>query len=281
MGEEYCETLRIRVLVENTATDPALAACHGLAYWIETPAHRVLFDTGPDETIVANSRKMGVDLSSADAIVLSHGHYDHAGGLEAVLGIVRDVPVWLIREALAPKFKREKDGTAKRVSTPFVDSGRLEKSGCRLVFMEEPAEVVPGVRATGPIPRRTLYEDVGGPFFLDESLGQPDPLTDDQALVLNAKNGFVVLLGCAHAGVVNTLDFIDSWPRRREVAALIGGMHLLMADEQRLEKTCERLAAAIPLLAPCHCTGAKPMEIMRGRFGARCVACGAGSEFLF
>ena len=221
-------TLRITVVVENTARKPGLLGEHGLSFWIDTGTHHVLFDTGQGQTLGPNANCLHLDLASADAVVLSHGHYDHTGGLRHVLGVATRAKLYLHPQALIRRYSG-RAGQARAVGLASVTEQELSQEIHRLDWTTHPTEVVPGVFATGEIPRRTAYEDTGGDFFLDAAGQVPDRILDDQGLYADTDLGLVVILGCAHAGVVNTLDYIRHITGR-PIHAVLGGTHLVNAS---------------------------------------------------
>jgi 7,8-dihydropterin-6-yl-methyl-4-(beta-D-ribofuranosyl)aminobenzene 5'-phosphate synthase len=272
----------ITVLVENTARGAGLLGEHGLAWWIDTGAHRVLFDTGQGMALVPNAARLGVDLTQADAIVLSHGHFDHVGGLAAALRAAPRAAVVLHPRAVEPKFTGADPAAARRLSIPFVETEAFRDAGRRVVATRAPAEVAPGIWATGEIPRMNDFEDTGGPFFLDAALTRPDPLADDQALYLPTPAGTIVLLGCAHAGVINTLAHITRLTGGAPVRALIGGAHLENASARRLEETVSALRAYRPQqMGFCHCTGLAAIQRLWAEFPGACVPVHAGCRLAF
>lgn len=253
---------RITLLTENTASKANVLGEHGLAYWIENPEGKcVLFDTGQGKTLFSNADALGVDLKRADAIVLSHGHYDHAGGLERVLELVPEtVPLFMHPDARQPKYSVAQGKAGRCISVAYMESRCAQANQGRLFDIGRPTEVVPGLWASGPIPRENDFEDTGGPFYLDQQGGEPDPLHDDQALYFRSAGGLVVVLGCAHSGVVNTLEHLRRVCPDSPVSAVLGGMHLLHAGEERLSRTIEVLSSLnLSLLAPNHCTGHVPI----------------------
>ena len=265
--------IRITLLVENTASGPGILGEHGLAVWIETGGHRVLFDTGQGLALPHNARELGVDVAGADAIVLSHGHYDHVGGLEWALGQASGADLHLHPAAIEPKFSGSGPGDqAHRISIPFVECGEFARGDRRVVAGRGPREVTPGVWLTGEVPRSNDFEDTGGPFFLDREMTRSDPLLDDQALFLPTAEGLVVLLGCAHAGVVNTLSHIEAITGGRgPVRLLLGGLHLHRASERRMAGTVAALADRKPgLMVFCHCTGPRAVCRLQHEFPGAC-----------
>jgi 7,8-dihydropterin-6-yl-methyl-4-(beta-D-ribofuranosyl)aminobenzene 5'-phosphate synthase len=275
--------IRITTLVENTASSRGTLGEHGLAFWIETGAHHVLFDTGQTPEVLAhNARRLGVDLGKADAVVLSHGHFDHTGGLDAVLGRADQPRLLLHPAALDRRFSRHEDGSVHDVGIPpHQTAERLARVG-RVEWTEAPTEIVPGLLATGAVPRRTDYEDTGGAFYLDEACARPDPITDDQALFFESDRGTVVILGCAHAGVINTLMHVRHITGERPVHAVIGGMHLVHASAERMDRTVEALGEwSVGLLAPMHCTGPAATARLGSAFTERWRPAPVGAVFEF
>ncbi|HSA02543.1 MAG TPA: MBL fold metallo-hydrolase, partial [Candidatus Paceibacterota bacterium] len=150
----------------------------------------------------------------------------------------------------------------------------------RVVFTPQPVAIEEGIRVTGTIPRVTPSEDPGGRFFLDPEGRQPDLVEDDQALFFDTPDGVVVLLGCAHAGAVNTLLHIEQLTAGRPLVAILGGLHLLHASGNRLESTLQALQARNPrLVVALHCTGWQAMMRLQQAFPERFAVGSVGSRF--
>lgn len=261
------DSVRITMLVNNAMPKP-LTAEHGLSYWIEYGSQKILFDTGQTNAVVENAELLDIDLSQTDAIVLSHGHYDHTGGLQAVLERAPEAVVYLHPDAPKVRYSCPPGKPAKDISMPPGACQRIAEAASqnRLVYTQTPESVCPGIIVTGSVPRITHYEDTGGPFFLDKQAQTPDALLDDQALTISTAKGIVVILGCAHAGVVNTLDHIASLTPQ-PIYAVLGGTHLRAASKDRIEKTFAALKQYnIQLIAPCHCTGEEAIGEFKNHF---------------
>jgi 7,8-dihydropterin-6-yl-methyl-4-(beta-D-ribofuranosyl)aminobenzene 5'-phosphate synthase len=274
-------TIRVTVLVENTAHGPRLLGEHGLAYWIEWEDCQVLLDTGQGIVLAGNAYKLNVPLHQAEAVILSHGHYDHSGGL-AVVSRSRGPVVYAHPAAWQPKFARQREGGGRDMGMPQTSQRAVAASGAAVIGTTVPTTVLDRLTVTGPVPRLTDFEDPGGPFFLDPDCTQPDALVDDQAVFFEVRDGLVVLLGCAHSGVVNTLRYVSQLTDGKPIRAVLGGMHLVEASPRRLARTIESLRTwDIRLLAPGHCTGMNATAALWQAFPGRCTTCHVGARFEF
>jgi 7,8-dihydropterin-6-yl-methyl-4-(beta-D-ribofuranosyl)aminobenzene 5'-phosphate synthase len=272
----------ITVVVENTAHGPMLLAEHGLAYWIEYDGRHVLLDSGQGGVLAGNAYKLKIPLYDLDALILSHGHYDHTGGVAEALKTNRPVMVYANTAAFTRKYVRKNDGTARDIGIPYLSSKAIRDSRNRLISTEKPTSAFDRLTVTGPVPRLTDFEDTGGPFFLDEDCTKPDPLEDDQSVFFDTAEGVVVLLGCAHSGVINTLRYVVELSGGKPVHTVIGGMHLVQAAPERIARTIEELGKMnVQRLIPGHCTGMAAMAAMWNAFPGRCATCHVGSKFEF
>ena len=273
---------RITVLVENTAGGPNVLAEHGLSYWIEHNGRHILLDSGQGGVLANNAYKLGISLREINALVLSHGHYDHTGGAAEALKSAQSVAVYAHPAAFARKFIRNSDGTAREIGMLYPSQEAIRASHNQWIATEGPTVVSDVLTVTGPVPRVTDFEDTGGPFFLDEACTKPDPLVDDQSVFFDTTEGTVVLLGCAHSGVINTLSYIRQLTAERPIRAVIGGMHLVAASPEQIVRTIEELRQlGVGQLAPGHCTGMPATVALWTAFPTICATCHAGSTFQF
>ena len=271
---------RVTALVENTARGLGLLGEHGLAFWIERDGHRVLFDTGQGMALAPNARILDVALEEAQAVVLSHGHYDHTGGLAYALDRARDAALYAHPAAFEAKYAQMTDGSARGIGMPERDKQAARARN--VIFTTAPTEIVEGLFATGAVPRVTEYEDTGGPFYLDRECREPDPMDDDQAVYFAGSEGTVVVLGCAHAGIINTLLHVHNLTDGAPIQAVFGGTHLGGASPERMARTIAALGElGVGRLGPAHCTGLGPTVALWQAFPERCFPCGAGTVLEF
>lgn len=273
-------SIRIRVLVENCVRKQGLLAEHGLAWWIEAGDQCVLFDAGQGLTLSHNAQRLGIDLSRANAIALSHGHYDHTGGLPQALAAAPRAKLFLHPQALNPRYTG-KNGKTREIGMPLPVRQLIEQAKGQVAWTQKPTEIIPGVFLTGEIPRDASYEDTGGDFFLDPQSQTLDPIIDDQAIYFQAKEGVVVVLGCAHSGIINTLRYVR-WLTSQPIHAVVGGAHLVNATDDRLRQTLLALKELNPsFIAPAHCTGPKAMAALWTVFPNAIADCAVGSHWIF
>lgn len=282
MGD--ADGVRITVLVENTAGGVGLLGQHGLSFLVQMPeGFNVLFDTGQAKsTLRTNCRILGVNVEEIDVIVLSHGHYDHTTGLKYALSAAPNAPVVMHPAALDSKFSLRDGERPRYVGIPERVRDRLYEGGRKLNLVDAPMEVVPGAYFLGEVERRTPFEKPDDRYFLDPEGAESDVLPDDSAMVIRTGEGLVVLMGCAHSGLVNTTEHVSRLWKGQKIAAIIGGAHLVEADEARLEGTVDCLLAAAPrTVALGHCTGFRAMVMMAYAFGERFVPLQVGRRFGF
>jgi len=277
------QKVKITTLVENTAEGSGLLAEHGISFWIEYGDGKVMFDTGQTGIIIKNAQILGIDLAQTNAIVISHGHYDHTGGLEAVLNYAKKAKIYLHPNATDKKYSYHGGssrfigiaGGVKKIIESHTDTNKV-------VWTKEPTEILPGLFVTGQIPRTNDFEIDENEFFLDEQAKQSDELPDDQAIYFNTESGLVVVFGCAHAGVINTLDYITKVTGTKNVYAIMGGFHLVGSGKLKISKVIDNLERfGVQRIGPGHCTGMEASLELRIAYPKRCFMCSVGTSCEF
>ena len=299
------ESAKITVIVDNSADlgtkssdtierfkkEPLLAE-HGLAVLITLNggAFRILLDGGFTRiSLLENARRMGIDLSAIDVIVLSHGHDDHTASITDVLKLiavrrgphkwpaepsVEDVEAWMQSRrvplvahsaAFRERWRVKKDGTSMFGPHYDAPSEEWRAAGAEIIASDDPYRLASGCWTTGFVPRES-FETAGIPervLFRDSDGFHPDSAEEDQSIVINVKDkGLVIISGCAHSGIVNTIQRARAISGVDRVWAVMGGFHLMSADDSEIQQTIDMMRERDPVVvAPSHCTG----------FGAMCA----------
>jgi 7,8-dihydropterin-6-yl-methyl-4-(beta-D-ribofuranosyl)aminobenzene 5'-phosphate synthase len=269
---------KITVLCENLVGRLVGAGEHGFSAFVETDRGDYLFDTGSGHSVVANSLVLKKDLRTIRRIFLSHGHYDHTGGLPEVLKLRGNVEVHAHPHLFLDRIAvlKEDDKEIKRfVGIPYKKA-YLEFLGANFVLNKDFFEVEKGIFLTGEVPRKTPFEKPDPRLFseMDGKITQ-DIFLDDQSLILDTKKGLVVILGCAHSGMINILDHVIDKTGKEKFYAIMGGTHLDFLTPEQLEESIKSLKKMeIERIGISHCTGMRAAFRLHQEFGDRfCYGC--------
>jgi 7,8-dihydropterin-6-yl-methyl-4-(beta-D-ribofuranosyl)aminobenzene 5'-phosphate synthase len=271
--------LRLVTLSENTAKWLWVLGEWGWCMLIEADGYNLLFDAGLRVSATYNAAAMGVDLAKVDRVALSHGHVDHTGGLRDVLELMRrtvghsnflepdarEIEIVAHPEVWGPKYIKHGDPAYSYRGIPFLKAELEERQGARFVESREPVWLTDDIVWSGEVPMLNDYETIAPICFLKEGGGRysdgdatfvPDPLNDDAALYLKTELGLIVILGCAHRGMMNTIHHAQRLTGMEKVHMVVGGTHLVSASDHQMESTIAELKRLkIEKVGVSHCTG--------------------------
>jgi len=251
----------------------------GFAALVEADGHKILFDTGArPKTVLENARELKVDLSGVQDVILSHFHDDHTSGLMTLRReFSSSNPAAFSRVHVAQGIFLERRG---RMSNPMIPVKKeFEATGGVFIVHDKPAEIFPGIWLTGPVPR--AYPEKNYPTGIEVNTGSAwveDNVPDDQSLVFNTAHGLVLLSGCGHSGIVNTLQYARGFLRPAPIDAAVGGFHLFVATDQQLAWTASKLKEyQTQRILGAHCTGIESVYRLRELLGLSRQTCLVGT----
>ncbi|KUG02846.1 metal-dependent hydrolase of the beta-lactamase superfamily ii [hydrocarbon metagenome] len=273
----------INVIVENTTPASPLIGEYGFSAQLLIDNHNILFDTGSNHALFKNSTTLGIDLSLVEEIVVSHGHYDHTGAVMPFLKKYGGRKIYAHSGIFAHRLISRTGGQMIDIGCSFAYQEAVD-AGADFIFTDTFTEIHPGIYLTGQIPRLTGYEDVGGNFLYEKD-GQfhKDLLPDDMAMLIDHPEGLIIISGCSHSGMVNTLEYCRQKTGRSKVLAYIGGTHLINASRERLDKTIDAVNTyQVQKLIVGHCTGFYAAAELYNRLGRqRVIKMDAGLKYIF
>ncbi len=265
--------IRITVLCENSVIIPfGVVGEHGFSVFVETSNGNFLFDTGQGKGILNNAMILGKDLKTIKFLYISHGHYDHTLGIPQVLSIKSPLKIFAHPDIFINRFWVKQDMPPKFIGIPFRKE-YLESLGAQFEFIKEWTEIDRGIYSTGEVPMKTEFENLDQDMKILNENNEfvPDKLKDDFSLVIDSEKGLIVILGCAHAGIVNILNHVIEKTGKDKIYAVLGGTHLGFASEEQIENTLKIIEEyKIKKIGASHCTGlavsAKLFNILKDKF---------------
>jgi len=270
--------MKINILTDNRARKRGMLAEHGLSVLIEFENINILFDTGQSDVFFRNAKVMGIDLLKTDCIVLSHGHYDHCGGL-IYFQESENYPSIYAHADLFTKKYAVKGGSCREIGIPWsLNDYKIIKD--HMTFSGKFVEVYPKISLCAEIPSTQPFEGIPEGFYIEENNHKSlDSLKDEQMLVIEHEKGLVIFLGCSHPGVVSCLNYVLRMFPGKQIYALIAGMHLDNVSPLRLQMTIQHMINLdIQMVIPLHCTGIHAICEMKRFLGKQCFALCAGDS---
>jgi 7,8-dihydropterin-6-yl-methyl-4-(beta-D-ribofuranosyl)aminobenzene 5'-phosphate synthase len=273
--------VEILILVENTTPVPDFQGEYGFAALVTVNGKSFLFDTGSKDALLKNALLAGVDLAQINDLVISHGHFDHTGAVMQFLQTGRNKRIYAHSNIFVPRYVLLGE-LQREIGVEFKEQ-EIISNGAEFIVTNEFTEIHPAVFVTGEIPRNTDYEDVGGNFRVSANDNLvADHIADDMSMVINHPEGLIIISGCAHAGIINTIKYARMKTNQTKVLAFIGGTHLIRASEERLAKTVLALRHYnVQKIIVCHCTGFNATVRLYNELGSRVIKGETAMNFQF
>lgn len=271
--------MKILTLAENTSVSEDFKNEHGLSLYIETERHQLLFDVGASGLFAKNAEKLGINLSEVDTLVISHGHYDHGGGLKTFLEINDQAIIYLNRKAFESHYSSRANG-----EKAYIGLDQELFTNKRFVFIDDDFVIDDELCIFSNV-QGDKYQSTGNADLLMEREGLPvrDDFGHEQNLIIRDRDQVVLLAGCAHRGIVNILDHMslnyDMFPN-----SVIGGFHLYNCFREKSEKKelietiGNELLNTRAVFYTCHCTGEEPYQQLKAMLGDRMHYLATGSR---
>lgn len=274
------KSLRIQVLSTMLTSDDGIGEW-GFAAVVDVDGHRILFDTGArPNTVLNNAKELKVDLTNITDVLLSHNHADHTGGFMTLRRSVMDKnPAALSRAHVGQGIFIQRRRGGRLIDWMAVNRRDFESSGGHFIEYDHPTEIWNGVWITGPVPRKYPERNWSpGTEMQTDGGWKEDNLPEDMSLVFNTAQGLVVLSGCGHSGIVNTMEYSRASVRNAPLHAVIGGFHLYQLDDEKLRWTATKLREfGLKNFLGAHCTGIEATYKIRELTGLSRQTCSVGA----
>lgn len=260
-------SVKITTLIENSAKSDIYYSEHGLSLLVEANGVRVLYDTGSSSLFLKNAKTLDADLNNVDALVLSHGHYDHTGGVDAIVAHhLHPKKIYLGKHFFDLRYTKKRDGL-KEIGATF-DENTLNSIGSTVVEVEdEPVSLGKGLWAVSGFKTTYPVEELSaGMMKLEGGMMKKDTFQDEVVLVVETEKELAVISGCSHIGILSIVHRVSEL-FNRPVTMFVGGTHLVDSDDERIQYTCEQLKEeGITRLGACHCNGERAATYFEEHF---------------
>lgn len=272
--------IKIRILAENRKSEKPLIAEHGLSMLVYVDDYKLLFDAGNSNSLLYNAKSLGIDLSAVDAVVLSHGHYDHTGGIPEFCNENKKAKIYVNKNAFCERYEKE-DGKPQGENIGIAWCKKDYEN--RIILTNKVYNICENIIVSGEVEVKDSKNTPPVYFMKKNKLGEfeDDLVKDEQFLIIKGKQGSYVFIGCSHPGVLNCLSYAKSLVGDCEIEAIIGGMHLGSYSDKKVNEIAvgiEKLQ--VKRVMPLHCTGNDASEYLNNYFGESCSIYCVGDEIV-
>ncbi len=275
----FMSTAKVTVLIENTSADSAFLSQHGLSIWLEIDGERILIDTGQDNSFIENAKRMNISVDTASKLILTHGHYDHTGGVPALLKTGAKPEVIIHSKAWGERISCPRDAPPHSIGIPWSKS-LLDDNNICCMLSDECHRISPNLWCTGTIPNCMGISPIKQFQRRNGDFWQTDNFNDEQAVVISTESGLVIITGCCHSGVINTIIAAQLSTGISHIYAIIGGLHLSnRAEDEIIQMAHDLQSFNIQNYWVNHCTGQKGLDILRNEIGKNVTWAGTGDKF--
>ena len=266
------------VIVSNNRALPDFKEEHGFSLLLEKDDKKILFDTGQGNAFRENIKKLNIDIKNIDALIISHGHYDHCGNISYIIEQSEHIKTYIHPGATEVRYSIHKDRKpcVKYIGISYENKMALKKSNVNF----EPFNIESNIHITGEIPRISS-EDTGGPFYHDKEGKVLDKIVDDQSIWIETKEGLVIITGCCHSGLINSVEYIKNISGIDRVQTIIGGLHLNKVTTERVDETIQYINNLhLKNIFPGHCTGLNVIKKFKKELNCHVLDLFAGDEII-
>jgi 7,8-dihydropterin-6-yl-methyl-4-(beta-D-ribofuranosyl)aminobenzene 5'-phosphate synthase len=276
--------MKVLSLIENISNSENLYCEHGLSLFVQTDTHKILFDTGASENFIKNAESLGVDLREVDIAVVSHGHFDHGGGLKAFLELNKKASVYISKKAFEKYYAKREDGTME-----YIGLDRMLFLNDRFILTQDYLKIDDGLELFSGVKGNTLNPTGNKVLFMQTDThlqAELDTFEHEQNLLITQEKKSLLLAGCAHRGIVNIIDHMHRMLGKQDADVVIGGFHLFNLSKKNKEdidfirQIADRLKNTKSTFYTCHCTGTQPYEVLKEAMGKQINYLATGDELI-
>jgi 7,8-dihydropterin-6-yl-methyl-4-(beta-D-ribofuranosyl)aminobenzene 5'-phosphate synthase len=275
--------IRVRILTENRASEKGILAEHGLSMLVEVEGYKVLVDTGDTNVFASNARMLGEELSTVDALVLSHGHYDHTGGMPKFCTLNQKAKIYINPDAFCERYESEGGKpVGEHIGIPWSCEDKAAYME-RIIFSKEPLNINENIILSGQVKVEDKSSKPSIYFVKKNENGEcvDDPVEDEQFIIVKGKEGAYVFVGCSHPGILNCVSYAKKLVPNTKICGVVGGMHLGAYSTKQLDEIVAGLKQLeVEMVIPLHCTGIVASCHLKNSFGNNCWLLNCGDEIV-